>query len=265
MIKIIATDMDGTWLKADKTYDMDLFKKDFDLMKQNNVKLVIASGNQYENIFARFPQEYSEQMYFVAENGALVAQGRQVLKIDNLSQDLYELLLKIAAESGYPSIVAALTSAYVLKKDGKEHFESNQRFFKKLKQVDSYGEVNDRVFKVSLIVPPDEMPEFLAYLKQKYPQVGFVAGGFDSIDMSTPGMNKAVGLKYLSQKLGINSKDMVSFGDSENDVAMLKFTGQSFVTATALPVAKKAAKQIIGSSEDSSVQKEIIHLLDISK
>ncbi|WP_297817833.1 Cof-type HAD-IIB family hydrolase [uncultured Lactobacillus sp.] len=262
MIKLIATDMDGTWLKANKTYDHELFKKDFDLMKNNNIKFVIASGNQYENIFARFPKEYSEQMYFVAENGALVAAGRQILKIENLSPDLYELLLKIADESGYPSIVAALTSAYVLKKDGKKHFEDNKRYFRNIKQVDSYDEVDDRVFKVSLIVPKEEMPEVLANLKEKYPQVGFVAGGYDSIDMSTPGMNKAFGLKYLSQKLGIESQDMVSFGDSENDVAMLKYTGQSFVTSTALPVAKKAAKQIIGSSEDSSVQKEIIHLLE---
>ena len=29
MIKLIATDMDGTWLKADKTYDHELFEKDF--------------------------------------------------------------------------------------------------------------------------------------------------------------------------------------------------------------------------------------------
>lgn len=42
---------------------------------------------------------------------------------------------------------------------------------------------------------------------------------------------------------------------------MLKYVGTSFATATALPEAKKAANQIIGSSEDSSVQKKILELL----
>ena len=54
---------------------------------------------------------------------------------------------------------------------------------------------------------------------------------------------------------------MVTFGDSGNDVGMLKFAGTSFATATALPDAKKVANQIIGSGEESSVQKKILELL----
>ena len=98
MIKLIATDMDGTWLKADKTYDLEVFQKDFKLMQDNNVKFVIASGNQYENIFARFPEKASEQMYFIAENGALVAHGRDILKVVSLSKELYEQIIKITHE-----------------------------------------------------------------------------------------------------------------------------------------------------------------------
>ena len=74
-------------------------------------------------------------------------------------------------------------------------------------------------------------------------------------------MDKAVGLEYLGKKLKIKSSEMVTFGDSGNDVGMLKFAGTSFATATALPDAKKAANQIIGSSEESSVQKKILELL----
>lgn len=33
MIKLIATDMDGTWLKENKTYDKKLFEKNFKLCK----------------------------------------------------------------------------------------------------------------------------------------------------------------------------------------------------------------------------------------
>lgn len=261
MIKLIATDMDGTWLTEAKTYDQELFKKDFQLMQEQDIKFVIASGNQYENIYSRFPKECSEKMYFVAENGALVAQGSKVLHIDSLAPDLYHLLLNIVSELGYPGIVAARNSAYVLKKDGTAHFESNKRFFKKIKQVESFKDIDDQVFKVSMIIPIAEMPDVLAKLKAKYPQVGFVAGGYDSIDMCTPGMNKAVGMKYLAKKLKIMPREMIAFGDSGNDVGMLKYVGQSYVTATALQEAKEAAQHVIGSSEDSSVQKEIIKLL----
>ena len=34
MIKLIATDMDGTWLNDDKDYDRELFKREFQEMRQ---------------------------------------------------------------------------------------------------------------------------------------------------------------------------------------------------------------------------------------
>ena len=105
------------------------------------------------------------------------------------------------------------------------------------------------------------MPVILAELRSLYSQIDFVAGASTSIDMQTKGMNKAVGLEYLGKKLGIKSSEMIAFGDSGNDEAMFKYVGTSFATATALPEAKKAANQIIGSSEDSSVQKKILELL----
>lgn len=260
MIKLIATDMDGTWLKDNKTYDKELFAKDFKLMQENNIKFVIASGNQYENIFSRFPETH-DQMYFVAENGALVAKGRQILRMDDLDDNLYQTMLKIVKDYGYPTAVCGLTSAYLLKKDGPEWFEENKKYFNKLQAVDDFDEINDRIFKVSMVTGKEDMPRVLAELREKYPHIGFVSGAEDTIDMSAPGMNKAVGLQHLGQKLGIKPSEMVAFGDSGNDVGMLKYAGQSFAMSTALPEAKKAAREIIGSSEDSSVQKKILELL----
>ncbi|MBD5432462.1 MAG: HAD family hydrolase [Lactobacillus sp.] len=262
MIKLIATDMDGTWLKADKTYDHELFEKDFKLMQDNNVKFVIASGNQYENIFARFPEKASEQMYFIAENGALVAHGRKILKIVSLTKELYDLIIKITQEYPYPIIVSGVHSSYILKSSGKAFYDSMSRFYRKITMVNSLNEIDDQIFKVSLIIPEKEMPAVLRELEQKYPQVGFVAGGYDSIDLSAPDVTKALGLEFLSRKLNIAPSEMVAFGDSGNDVTMLKYVGDSFVTSTALQSAKDAADHVIGSSQDSSVQKEIIKLLE---
>ena len=48
--------MDGTWLTDQKTYDEELFLREFAIMQERGIKFVIASGNQYENIYARFPK-----------------------------------------------------------------------------------------------------------------------------------------------------------------------------------------------------------------
>ena len=77
MIKMIATDMDGTFLDSEKRFDpefIDIFYK----LKEKNIKFVIASGNQYYRLFQKFIP-LSEQMYFIAENGSFIAEGAREL------------------------------------------------------------------------------------------------------------------------------------------------------------------------------------------
>ena len=53
MIRLIATDMDGTFLDSQKKFDksfIDLFYQ----MKEKNIKFVIASGNQYYRLYQKF-------------------------------------------------------------------------------------------------------------------------------------------------------------------------------------------------------------------
>lgn len=262
MIKLIATDMDGTWLSDNKTYDEELFLQEFAVMQERDIKFVIASGNQYENIYSRFPKT-ARKMFFIAENGALVAKGRQVLHTDSLSDDDFQTILQITREYSEEKVtVSGLASAYVLESDGPEYARELRKYYEKLIIVPNFNHLDDKIFKVTLDVPKDRMPKILAELKQKYTQIDFVSGSSTSIDISTKGMNKAVGLKYLSEKYHINPREMVAFGDSGNDVGMLKYAGHSFATKTALPVAKSAADRVIGSSNESAVQKEIWHLLN---
>lgn len=65
MIKLIATDMDGTWLNDHQDYDRELYQKELTLMQERDVKFVIASGNQFENLRTRFPKT-ADDLYYVA-------------------------------------------------------------------------------------------------------------------------------------------------------------------------------------------------------
>lgn len=45
-IKLVATDMDGTFLNDDKHFDKERFQRVYDYMNQNDIRFVSASGNQ---------------------------------------------------------------------------------------------------------------------------------------------------------------------------------------------------------------------------
>ena len=257
MIKLIATDMDGTWLREDK----ELFEKEFQIMQDRDIKFVIASGNQYENILDRFPKA-NKNMYYVAENGALVAHGNEILQISDLSDEDYQTMLEIVEKLPYNAIVAGVTSAYVEKSSGKEFAEDLKKYVKKIQVVDSLNDIDDRIFKVSLRVPEDEMPKVLDKLREDYPQIGFVSGASTAIDMQTKGMNKAVGLEYLGKKLKIKSSEMVTFGDSGNDIPMLDFAKYSYAMENGMAIAKEHAKYLAPSNNDNGVLRVLNEYLD---
>ena len=47
MIKLVAFDMDGTFLRSDNTYDVERFEKIYRALQENDLKVVVISGNQY--------------------------------------------------------------------------------------------------------------------------------------------------------------------------------------------------------------------------
>ena len=59
-VKVIAVDMDGTFLTSDNQYDKEKFMRQYEYMKENDIHFVVASGNQYyqlRSFFQRFKKK----------------------------------------------------------------------------------------------------------------------------------------------------------------------------------------------------------------
>ena len=77
-VKVIVTDMDGTFLNDAKTYDRSRFLAQFEQLQQRGIEFVVASGNQYYQLISFFP-EVAHEIAFVAENGGwVVSAGEDV-------------------------------------------------------------------------------------------------------------------------------------------------------------------------------------------
>ncbi len=65
-IKLVAVDIDGTFVRSDYSYDVERFKRIWKKMKEVGCHFVVASGNQYYQLRNLFPGLDSE-FVFVAE------------------------------------------------------------------------------------------------------------------------------------------------------------------------------------------------------
>ena len=79
--------------------------------------------------------------------------------------------------------------------------------------------------------------------------------------MLAPGVHKAWGLARLCELLGVQSSEVLAFGDATNDAEMLSWAGRSVAMANAEPEALQAADEVTLSNDDDGVAAVIEALL----
>lgn len=73
------------------------------------------------------------------------------------------------------------------------------------------------------------------------------------LEVSASGVNKAAAVEWCAGQLGIDSADVLAFGDMPNDAPMLAWAGRSYSVANAHPRAVEAAKSSTLSNDDDGV------------
>lgn len=75
----------------------------------------------------------------------------------------------------------------------------------------------------------------------------------DLIEISGPGVSKAVALAELAGERGIVATEVVAFGDMPNDLPMFAWAGHAVAVANAHPDVLAAADEITASNDDDGV------------
>ena len=116
MIKLIASDMDGTLLN-DKNEIHEEFYKVFQELKKQNIIFAAASGRQYYNLAKRF-EKIKDDMMFIAENGTFVVYKGEELLLNALDKETAIELIKIGRDIKESYVVlCGKKSAYIESKD----------------------------------------------------------------------------------------------------------------------------------------------------
>nr|WP_318000610.1 HAD hydrolase family protein [uncultured Faecalibacillus sp.] len=133
-IKLVAVDIDGTFVRSDYSYDVERFKRIWKKMKEVGCHFVVASGNQYYQLRDLFPCLDSE-FAFVAENGAFVKDEDELLFHASMDKEVVHQVIDECRK--YPEILnvlCGLESAYCQKGTvSQEFFELTSIYYHRLK------------------------------------------------------------------------------------------------------------------------------------
>ena len=88
-IRVVASDFDGTILKNGAQEVDEIYFPLIRSLKARGISFIAASGRQYGNL-RRLLAPVADEISFICENGALVAQGRRILSINEIERGLVE-------------------------------------------------------------------------------------------------------------------------------------------------------------------------------
>ena len=148
MIKLIASDMDGTLLN-DKDEIHEEFYQVFQELKKQNIIFAAASGRQYYNLAKRF-EKIKDDMMFIAENGTFVVYKGEELLLNALDKETAIELIKIGRDIKESYVVlCGKKSAYIESKD-ERLIKEVEKYYEEYKIVNDLTKVEDDILKVTI-------------------------------------------------------------------------------------------------------------------
>lgn len=262
MIRLIATDMDGTFLDDSGMFNQARFQRILAELTTRQIRFVVASGNQYPHLPPYFEQIDGEITY-LAEDGAHIVAGDQVLSEDIIPHDqLVSFLDWLDNEPLFERawvLLSGRQAAYTEMLPSLKRFKQSSYFYGNLTHVPDMREVTDAIYKVDITWNQFDVSEQEWLINDTFKgQLRATSSGLGGLDVLCPWVDKAYGLKKLQQLWQISPDETMAFGDSGNDLEMLQMAKNGYAMKNASPdLLAKASSVTTASNNESGVMQTI--------
>ncbi|MEF9992358.1 MAG: HAD family hydrolase [Romboutsia sp.] len=256
MIKLIATDMDGTLLDRDGNIPND-FVQVLKQLDEKKIKFVIASGRPYTNLRNIFESKVNNLQY-ICDNGAFVVDNKNTSIIDTIDKETVKEIIKESIDiPDIELILCAEKGAYHRYCDEKFMNEINKYYVDKI-EIENLLNVEDDIFKISICDLNNPISNSYTVLGPKFEEeLNVVVSGKEWVDIMSKRVNKGVALEKIQKDLNISYEETMVFGDFYNDIEMLQKAYYSFVMENANEEMKQYGNFVAKSNHQNGVMEAI--------
>ncbi|GGU19581.1 hydrolase [Lentzea flava] len=234
MIRLIATDLDGTLLQPGGVLS-DRTRAALDAV---DADVVVVTARP-----PRFVQDLALTGTAICANGAMVYDltNREVTHARTLPVDVVRKVSAALAEVIPDVGIAVETGLEVLSEPGFQGFgpKNPHRTLELLEHV--FAEA-DQVVQMLAWAPDAEADHLMEIAREAVGQHVTVthSGGLGLLEISPPGVSKALTLESLCKARGISKDEVIAFGDMPNDLSVLGWAGTAYAMGNAHPAVKRA-------------------------
>ncbi|AGM25387.1 Cof-type HAD-IIB family hydrolase [Spiroplasma chrysopicola] len=262
MSKAIFSDLDGTLLLDNHRFSKET-KKIVSKTQKEGIHFVVTTGRLASDAIrqAKKLKAHKYNGFVLANNGAIafsfktnsfiwmmVFSNSELEKIFNFTYNKYKVHF------------FSNNSTYVY-----EHGE-NSYYWSKIMKTNYYivkdvKEITEDITHASVIAPSSltdqEAQELIETLQKILPQLDITQYNNRVFELSCKGISKGSALRFLSHHLGVEINNTYSFGDSYNDLELIRQAGVGIAVDNAIDELKKLAHETIQSNQKNGPAKYI--------
>lgn len=264
-VKLIATDMDHTLL-TEKGELPPNFEKTINDLNKLDIAFAIASGRGLFTLKSIFSTLYPK-MILIADNGASIYYKGEVIFKSLIEPAIYLKMVSFVEENsdGIP-MLCGLDSAYI-RKDQEFRKDFLHNFYTELKFVDSFENITSDINKFTVFCPDgDSHANYENIFKPAFEKdFSITVGDKIWVDVMNKNIDKGSAMQVLGEKLNISPSEMMAFGDTYNDIPMLKFVKYSYIMANATTGMEEYANYRAKSNDEYGVIQVIQEIINQNK
>lgn len=287
MIKVIASDMDGTLLNNNHEIDEETAKV-IKKAEEKGIIFVISTGREYENVKYLLDKQNIKCQCILSNGAEYRDEMGNILDVININEESSRKILKILKENNISARMFTNKGIYTtatkeeallevtfrtlafdphLTKEEAKKIAEKEPFFTCLKYIDDFEKFFEEGIEIRKFVAFHENIKLIEKLKKIIGEIEglAVSSSFnDNIEITDINAQKGIILEKVTKKMGIDKKDVMILGDSFNDYSMFEIFEESVAMENAISEIKKIAKYITDTNENHGVAKAIYNVLNDS-
>ncbi len=251
-IKLIATDIDGT-LVSSQGMITERSLRAIRAAREKGITVAIATGRFPENAFLLL-EDYGLRLPIVGANGArIVDENLKEISSHPMAPEAVRGAIDVLMHAGSDFFIFGDHAVCTATAQKKHHSELSQgdrirelgfRYYHGREEVAEFVS-RHAVYKFFVCdnVPLPPVRQALAQI----PGIDLTQSWYNNIEIMPEGVDKGRGVRDLAQSLGITMDQVMTLGDQDNDIPMLKAAGWGIAMGNASEETKKAARFVTAS------------------
>lgn len=260
MIKLVVSDVDDTLLRNELSLEL---KQAVKLATESGIEFVLCSGRPTINLrkLAKEFNAFGASINYVAGfNGSEIIDLNSNLILTNNGFNNTEIIELANACKSIDIDYCIYSDTEVVTNNLNNEYAIYEAELNKLNLSPDDGSIASN--KMLGLSNPCLTENKIKLLKGMFPDYQINKSKPFFIEITKPGVNKAMPVITLSDKLGVSFKECAVFGDGDNDIAMFELDDVSkYVVENCSDNLKKCADKVIPSVDDNGVAKQLMEMI----